>query len=772
MFTKKNIKVFLVFTLCTLFTLFTNITCAQLSGRITDFTTGRPLAGANIRIRELSIGTSSDSSGAFVFHNLTPGKYHLTVSFVGYITYTRIIRSEAETKKLADISLFPSVSEISTVVVTATRGQRKAGDIPSRVDVISSGEIERAASLTTDEILAAVPGIYASRDYGLANKSGNVTMRGMNRNVQTLILVDGVPYTLIDGGASGWNRINPENIEHIEILKGPDSYIYGSNAMGGVINIITKRPEKPLSVVARAFYGSWNTTGGFASLQGRTANKNKGFYWSADGFYRKSDGYVMKTDSTEMWYDIKAKFNEYNAGIRAGYQLNSSSYIEAAYTYAYDWRSTGIRYYEDDGSYNNYYDHVARLKYHGNIKKVQLDANVFYKKEDYYKQNEGVKKRTGAYTFYNTESPSEDYGIWTSAGIPLFRNNLLTTGVDAKSGSLTSSDIYRTSTDTVQYSGKLDYVAFFVQDEAWLLKEKIKLLAGLRYDYVHFYKADFIIKAPSLTTNFLAPFGQYYEPKEWTAVSPKISLMYQFNKTDNVYFSYSKGFRPATLNDLCKTGDVEKGFKIANTRLIPEKLYSAEIGGNITPAARLIIQPTIYYAVGRDFQYFVARGDSIATTGESEKPVIMRRNINTAEIYGTELAVRYSFLKKFEVYVAWTWNSSRIRDFKTDSISPSDLSGKYLIETPCNIIFSGLYWNSRYIGISLNYKYRDKVWADDENTVSLDARSQFDLKITGRINRHFSSSVTVQNVLNKIFIDSKGLPGPGRFITAEITYNL
>ncbi|MEI6764351.1 MAG: TonB-dependent receptor [Bacteroidota bacterium] len=767
----QYIKLFTVVTWIIMFMLITNITYAQLSGRITDYSTGKKLAGANIIIRELNTGQVSDSSGSFSFHNIVPGKYHITMSFVGYLTYTRSIRIEANKPRTLSIALLPAVSEISTVVVTATRSERDENDIPSRVDVITKGQIERSAGITADEILASIPGVYSSRDYGLANKSGNVSMRGLNRNVQTLILVDGVPYTLIDGGASGWNRINPETIERIEILKGPDSYMYGSNAMGGVINIITKRPVKPISGMARAFYGSWNTIGGFASLQGKTGKKIRGFYWSADGFYRKSDGYLMKPDSTEMWYDIKAKFNEYNAGIIAGYRINSTSYIEAGYTYAYDWRSTGIRYYEPDGSFTNYYDHVARIKYHGNIKKISLDANAFYKKEESYKQSEGVKKKTGAYTFSNTESPSEDYGLWTAAGIPVFKNNLLTVGIDVKRGSVKSSDIYRTSTDTVSYSGKLDYAAFLMQDEGWLFNNKLKFLAGLRYDYVRFYAGDFLIKAPSLTTVFLAPFAKQYSEKEWTAVSPKLSVKYILNKSDNVYLSYSKGFRPATLSDLCKTGDVEKGFKIANTGLIPEKINSIELGGNFILLKNLSLQPTLYYSVGKDFQYFVATGDSMATTGETEKPVIMRRNINTAVISGAELALRYIFIKNIELYLAYTWNSAKIKDFTTDSISPSDLSGKILVESPEHIIFSGIYWSNRYISVSVNYKYRSKVWIDDENTLSMTPRSQFDAKITGRFSRHLTASVTTQNVLNKIFTDSKGLPGPGRIITTDITFN-
>lgn len=95
----------------------------------------------------------------------------------------------------------------------------------------------------TDDILNGVANVYVHRPWGIFSKSASVTMRGLPGSSRTLILLDGVPMNKVGGGSVNWNIIEPYDIEDVEIVKGPSSAIYGNNAMTGVVNIKTKKPD-------------------------------------------------------------------------------------------------------------------------------------------------------------------------------------------------------------------------------------------------------------------------------------------------------------------------------------------------------------------------------------------------------------------------------------------------------------------------------------------------------------------------------------------------
>ena len=110
---------------------------------------------------------------------------------------------------------------------------------------------------TVDQALSYLPGVHVERPYGMTSQSSTVSLRGMgNQQGRTLVLVDGVPQNTSDTGSVTWNRLNLEDVERIEVLKGPAAAIYGDNAMGGIINIITVKPTKYFQGSTSASYGT------------------------------------------------------------------------------------------------------------------------------------------------------------------------------------------------------------------------------------------------------------------------------------------------------------------------------------------------------------------------------------------------------------------------------------------------------------------------------------------------------------------------------------
>ncbi len=117
-----------------------------------------------------------------------------------------------------------------------------------------------------------------------------VTLRGVSGDEQgrTLVLMNGVPMNTSDEGGVNWNRLNPYSIGKIEIFKGPGSSLYGNNAMGGVINIITRKPEKGFEADAGISYGTFNT---FKPELWMGGSPDQHLTRSLSGFYQSSDGY-------------------------------------------------------------------------------------------------------------------------------------------------------------------------------------------------------------------------------------------------------------------------------------------------------------------------------------------------------------------------------------------------------------------------------------------------------------------------------------------------
>jgi len=115
--------------------------------------------------------------------------------------------------------------------------------VPGRVTIIDSKTINNLPVQNVDEILRSVANVNVNRSWGIFSQNASVTMRGLDGSARVLVLLDGVPLNKSAGGSINWNLVSIDNIDKIEVIKGPASAIYGNNAMTGVISIITKNPS-------------------------------------------------------------------------------------------------------------------------------------------------------------------------------------------------------------------------------------------------------------------------------------------------------------------------------------------------------------------------------------------------------------------------------------------------------------------------------------------------------------------------------------------------
>lgn len=746
----------------------------DIKGFIFENPGNTPIANANLIIPGTTLGTVSGIDGSFTLNVQINGQVKLVVSHIGYESTTQTLNIPVSGLKDIIIRLEPKVSEIAETVITATRTKKSINELPAAVRLITAEQIKEMPSAAIDDLLRTEASINVDRKNGIFSKNASVNMRGLNSSARTLVMLDGVPLNKADGGGVNWNRVNTESVDRIEVIKGPGSAMYGGNAMGGIINIITKDIQDNPAGSIKVSLGSCNTQGVQAWLSGRTKKLPK-LGWSINSFYRRGDGYIIAPKESRDSTDVKAYLWEYNLGGKLAYNFTDSSRLEIGYNYFDDKTGDGIRVYDPEGGYYKYRTNHAYATYKGYVGKTQITANAYMQLENYMNQKEQLKTEKTPpyaitqYVLYLTDSQRNDGGIWLSATTKAGANHKLTYGADIRLSGADASDIYFTSTDTITNKGKMNAFAVFVQDEFSMLNNRLKIVAGARADAVFFRDAAFIISAPSVTNSYMMEYTGSYKDKNWLAISPKLGARYDLKHSNSVYINYAAGFRPGTLDDMCRSGSISKGFKMANPELEPEHLNNFEAGGSFVINRYLRFEPSVYYSIGNQFQYFVGTGDTVYSTS-SPKAILKRENVSKAAITGVEATMRMIPVKSLEVTLSYAYNHSVIKSFDTIRFVAKDLSGKFLMEVPQNRFTAMLNWKNKYFNSMLVYEYTGKLYTDDENLIAMPAYYRLDGKISHVFASHYSLSLTIQNLTNNIYTDNKGNLGISRFIMFEAGY--
>ncbi len=665
-------------------------------------------------------------------------------------------------------SRFTGIINIPEVIFTATRTANSLENIPGRLEIISQQIIQDFPANSIDDLLIYVPGLNVNRSWGIFSKNSSVNMRGISGTGRVLVLFNGLPLNKSAGGGINWHMINTDMVQRIEISKGPGSAVYGNNAMTGVINIITKQPINNIAGNIKAEVGSYGTIG--TSINLNSKKKSPGFFWDANFSTRIGDGYILEPIENRDSTDSNAYLKELITGVSAGYQFKNSI-LELSNNFYIDKRGTGTKIYEPEGSYLSYTTNYSTIKYKGKYKKLQYEFKSYFQFQNYFEENESFNNY-GSYKLYTRNQTSLDNGLWINVTRRFGDNQRITVGIDSRTATFDASDDYKTSSDFLSRSGKTSMLAFFVQDEISLAEEKINIVAGLRMDLSWFYDGDLRIINPTKNTGFIESEEILFNSSKWSYISPRFVIKYNSSEKVSTYLSYSVGFMPATLDDLCSSRKINRGFKIANPNLKPEKLYNYETGFNSFLFDNIELRPSIYLSQGKDFQYFVGTGDSINTGGLSLKPILRRENISNVLIGGGEIAINYRVSDNIIYNTSYSYNYSTITSFMVDSMSATDLTGKKLTEVPFHQFYSGINWKNSWLNVFFNTRYIGYQFYDDENKHLIDPFWQFDINLSRDIKDNLKANLSIQDILNNKHIDKKGLLSPGRYISVSLRYSL
>ncbi len=324
---KKNLYFILIFILYGLSGYAGNVagTC-ELSGHIVDFSTGDHLPYATIRIKGTTIGTSTDASGHFFLTQLPSGKHMLIASLIGYHSSEQEIILKEGTKSDITLQMKEDAVQLSTVVVSANRNETKRKEAPAIVNVLTPLVFESTNSNMLSEGLCFLPGLRVENDCQNCGFQ-QVRINGLDGQYSQL-LIDGRPIISALNGVYGIEQIPAGMIERVEVMRGGGSALYGSNAIGGVINIITREALTNTGSVAH------NLT----MIGGKSAENNTSLSASIVGSNNRSGLYLFSNIKNRNPYDndndgfteiCELKGN--TSGFRAFYKPDSYSKITLEY---------------------------------------------------------------------------------------------------------------------------------------------------------------------------------------------------------------------------------------------------------------------------------------------------------------------------------------------------------------------------------------------------------------------------------------------------------
>lgn len=226
---------------------------ASLSGKVTD--NGAPLPLANVLLKDTEMGTATDIDGAFELTNIEPGDYVVLVTSLGYQPYQTKISLRANESKTINILLEPSAQSLDETVVTGTLKPVSRLESPVPVEVYSPTFLKKNPTASVFDALQNVNGVRPQINCNVCN-TGDIHINGLE-GPYTLVLIDGMPIVSGLGTVYGLTGIPNSLIEQIEIVKGPASSLYGSEAVGGLINIITKNALSAPEFFADGFATGW-----------------------------------------------------------------------------------------------------------------------------------------------------------------------------------------------------------------------------------------------------------------------------------------------------------------------------------------------------------------------------------------------------------------------------------------------------------------------------------------------------------------------------------
>ena len=707
---------------------------AQNRVKLYDADTKEPLIGATIKAGDKLLMSAEDGS-VVIPANIT----NIEVSFTGFITKHINVNED-----VSSIPLSRDNYTLQQVVLTANKDLSKRTEAPVAITTLTTKILQDAKATTADQVLNKVSGVNM---VNLGNEQHQMSIRQpMTTKSLFLYLEDGIPIRTT--GLYNHNALLEMNMaatKSIEVIKGPSSSLYGSEAIGGVVNFITAAPSaipvlklslqgnnigyKRADLMSSVSSGKW----GFV-LSGYYADKRNGFLEYSDFHkgtltgridYHFSPKTSLSTSVTWMDYD-----SDMSGGIDSAMFASRSFKNQQTFTYrkvnAFRYRSTFAHSWNDNSKT------TLSVLFRDN----SIGQNPAYRVRDDYRRVNGVfvGKKDLAHGEIN-ESSFNSYSLIAQHRQHLnWKNAVIIGGVNVdlsparydaeyiriKKDTLANKYVSYQQLDSVltNYATKLNNYAGFVNFEFSPLP-KLRVVASLRYDYFHY---DF--------DNSLTPSSFSGSPdtvKNFRRLSPKIGFTYNFSGGVGIYANYSEGFVPPQVTELFT------GVKVPN--LDPSEFYNYEIGG---------WAEIIKNKLNADVSVYKLNGTNEIVSVRLDDGTFANRNAGKTSHKGVEFGLNYFPINDVSFRISGAYSKHEFTEYIERG---NKYNGNEMNNAPNWIYNTEIWYKPHYVKglrVGAELQHVGSYYVDPQNTAKYDGYRVLNL----RAGYQFKGIEVWLNVLN------------------------
>lgn len=702
-----------------------------ITGKVIDAATHQGLQGATVTDLQNKINRVSDQNGNFLLPEKTDS---IEVSSIGYYTVKTTVNKE----KIL-ISLSQSFSNLNEIIVSANREIQKRTEVPVAIDVISKTQINDTKATRIDQLVNKVPGVFM---VDLGNEQHSMSVRQpLGYNNLFLYLEDGIPIrTVGDFNHNALIEINQASLQRIEVIKGPASSLYGSEAVGGALNFITQSPSPYLTGKVQIEGG----TRGYKRTDFNVSNTYKKLGLYVGGYYADQNQPIVEHNN----------FHKTALTFRADYAFNDKTKLVTVADYInYQTDQKGgldsAHFYNED--YNSFYRFTYRkadaLRIRTTLSKKWNENNntnftLFYRNtsvgQNPFYSISNVRNNASKATGQINDDAFKSYGTIIQH---IKKINSLhakwTTGISVDYSPATYLaqwiNIHKTATGVYDQYQTTDSV---------LTNYKVDLLNTAAYtqiEYNPFFKLRFVLAARYDRLDY--NFDNHLKPGAYTGApdainhfdhfTPKLGFTYDLEKNKGFYVNYSVGFAPPNINDLYR------GVQVPTLK--PSSYTNYEVGGWLGFADdKGSAEISLYQLNGKN---------EIVSTRLSDGSY-ENQNAGATSHKGIEMNLKYAPLKDITFRVGGTVAKHEYVDYIQQG---KNFSGNEMAQSPSYIMNGEISYKPNYLKgfrISIETQSLGSYFTDPQNTSKYNGFTVFNARM-GYALKHFETWVNWINVTNK-----------------------
>lgn len=727
-----------------------------VAGSVAGRLSGQPIAGAVVSVEGTSLSAVSNATGRFQIDNVPPGSVMLVVQAPGFLELrAAAIQIRAGDMAQVDLQLEITPNYLERVQVTATKTPLSIGDVAAQTDIVDRSTIESRGDLTLTQAITHVPGAVVSTQLGIFE---SVMLRGMPRGdpefTNTLLLIDGVPQTTSRNG-SRVIGLTINDASDIEIVRGPNSALYGRTAIGGSVNIQTSNPTARPEFNVDFTGGQQGTAKGLARVSGPIANWG-GYYASIGkerntGFFNTKTGGDFSDGNTAVFGKMTFTPDRKSFGSVSFNYVNSDNstptnepivdgqllhVIDPRFDRLTNFNIPGPNYHQGEGrltvNYTRQFTPSARMVEVFGYRDV---TQQFIDDGDFIGSPVDLATNTVTQYPFNQELKEkiayEELRLELTPSIRGIKNSLVVGGSYEHTGGTLATDFIYTDPDTegipMNYLNPVIPPTSAWQHDVQPTRTYHLGVTGLFAQYLIEPGTRWVFGAGGRYDHMALDNqaeGAAKVDQTFSAFSPKASATYKLFGAEsaaqpaiNLYAAYSHAFLPPRAPSSLTPAN-------AALNLQPEDIDNVEGGlkGSLA-GGRVAIEATYFHMV-----------ENGVVLSRRPGPFFFPTNAGQQTYHGVETGISGQITPKASAYVNASFYRSRFGDFVIQTEDGEEvLTGNRLPIAPDYIVN----WGMRFTPVTwlealFNVKHTSGVAADRENTFTIDPYTLVDAAATWR----------------------------------------